>query len=174
MILCRKAQDKKGTSEVTDMPWWGNLIIILAVAAAAILGIYFLNKRNQKKLNEQQEQIDASKQQISMLVIDKKKMKIKNSGMPQMVYDQMPWYGKLRKFPIVKAKVGPRIMTFIAENEVFDLIPVKTEIKATVSGLYIVDVRSIRGSLESAKKKKNKEKKESKFDILIKKGRGEM
>ena len=152
------------------MPWWGTLIIILAIVAAAIAGIYFLNKRNQKKLDEQQVQIDATKQTVSMLVIDKKKLKIKQAGMPQMVVDQVPWYLRWRRFPVVKAKVGPRIMTFIAEDKVFDLIPLKTEIKATVSGLYIVDVRGLRTSL----KKKKKNKKESKIDVLLKKGRGEM
>ena len=36
----------------------------------------------------------------------------------------------------------------------FDLIPVKKEIKAEVSGLYIVGVKGIRGSLEAPQKKK--------------------
>lgn len=152
------------------MPWWGTLIIILAVVAAAVAGIYFLNKRNQKKLDEQQVQIDATKQVISMLVIDKKKLKIKQAGMPQMVVDQVPWYLRWRRFPVVKAKVGPRIMTFIAEDKVYDQIPLKTEIKATVSGLYIVEVKGLRTSLTS----KKKSKKESKIDVLLKKGRGEM
>ena len=45
-----------------------------------------------------------------------------------------------------------------------------------VSGLYIVDVRGLRTPLEqkSTKKKKQVKKEDSKFDILIKKGRGEM
>lgn len=152
------------------MPWWGTLIIIAAIVAAGILVIYLLNKRNQKKLDEQQEQIDATKQTISMLVIDKKKMRITKAGMPQMVVDQVPRYLRWRKFPVVKAKVGPRIMTFIAENTVYDQIPLKTELKATVSGLYIVEVRSIRTALTS----KKKAKKETKFDQLLKKGRGEI
>ena len=152
------------------MPWWGTLIIILAITAAVILIFYFLGKRNQKKMDQQQEQIDATKQTVSMLVIDKKKLRITKAGMPQMVVDQVPWYLRWRKFPVVKAKVGPRIMTFIAEDKVFDQIPLKTEIKATVSGLYIVEVRSIRTALTS----KKKAKKETKIDVLLKKGRGEM
>ena len=63
-------------------------------------------------------------------------------------------------------------MTFIADDSIFDQIPLKTEIKATVSGLYIIDVRGVRTSLTS--KKKGKEKKESKLDTLLKKGRGEI
>ena len=37
---------------------------------------------------------------------------------------------------------------------VFDLIPVKKEIKAEVSGLYIVGVKGIRGNLDAPVKKK--------------------
>ena len=152
------------------MPWWGTLVIILAIVAAALFVIYLLGKRNQKKIDEQQVQIDATKQTVSMLVIDKKKLRISQAGMPQMVADQIPWYLRWRRFPVVKAKVGPKVMNFIAETSVYDQIPLKTEIKATVSGLYIVEVRSIRTSLTS----KKKQKKESKIDTLLKKGRGEI
>ena len=53
-----------------------------------------------------------------------------------------------------RAKVGPKINILIADEKVFDLIPVKKEIKAEVSGLYIVGVKGIRGSLEAPQKKK--------------------
>ena len=53
------------------------LLIILAVLVIVLLVLYFLGKRMQKKQDEQQAQIDASKQTVSMLIIDKKKMKIK-------------------------------------------------------------------------------------------------
>ena len=152
------------------MPWWGTLVIILAIVAAALFVIYLLGKRNQKKIDEQQVQIDATKQTVSMLVIDKKKLRISQAGMPQMVVQQVPWYLRWRRFPVVKAKVGPKVMNFIADTAVYDQIPLKTEIKATVSGLYIVEVRSIRTSLTS----KKKQKKESKIDTLLKKGRGEI
>ena len=39
-------------------------------------------------------------------------------------------------------------------DRVFDLIPVKKEIKAEVSGLYIVGVKGIRGNLDAPVKKK--------------------
>ena len=58
------------------------------------------------------------------------------------------------KLPIVKAKVGPKISVLIADEKVFDLIPVKKEVKAEVSGLYIVGVKGIRGSLETPAPKK--------------------
>lgn len=129
------------------------LIVIAAVLVGGIILLYFLGKRAEKKKAEQDEQIAAAAQQITMLVIDKKKLKLKDSGLPQAVIDQSPRMAKLAKLPIVKAKVGPKIMTFIAEGTVFDMIPVKKEVKATVSGLYITGVKGLRGTIEAPKKK---------------------
>ncbi len=97
--------------------------------------------------------MEAMKQTVSMLIIDKKKLRMKDSGLPQMVIDQTPKMMRRAKLPIVKAKVGPRIMTLICDTTIFDQIPVKKEVKATVSGIYITDVRGIRGSLEQPEKK---------------------
>ncbi len=157
------------------MQWWQVLIIVAGAVSAVLLILYFTGKKRQKQAESQQEQIEQSKQHCSMLVIDKKKMKIKESGLPQMVYEQLPRLMRWRKFPIVKAKVGPRIMTFIADPRVFEVIPVKKEVKATVAGLYITEVRGIRGNLElTEKQKKEQKRKESKFDQLLRKGRGEL
>lgn len=130
------------------------LLVILVIMIAAIAALYIFGKKAQKKQEEQQAQIEAAKQTVSMLVIDKKRMPIKESGLPQMVIDQTPKLLRRSKLPIVKAKVGPRISILIADEKVFDLIPVKKEIKAEVSGLYIVGVRGIRGSLQAPEKKK--------------------
>ena len=153
------------------MEWWQILIIVLAAVAAVIIILYILGKRAKKKQEAQQEQIEASKQTLSMLIIDKKKLRIKDSGLPQMVIDQTPKLMRRTKLPVVKAKVGPKIMTFIAEASVYEIIPGKKEIKATVSGLYIIGAKGIRGSLEQPKSKK---KKESAFNRLLRKGRGEI
>lgn len=119
------------------------LIIVIALAVLLIV-FYFLGKKAQKKQDEQQEVIDQTKQQISMLILDKKKLKPKDSGLPAVMTDQIPWYLKNSKLPIVKAKVGPKIMNFIADAKIYDDIPVKKEVKAYVSGLYITSVRGIR------------------------------
>ena len=126
------------------------LLVILVILIAAVIALYFFGKKAQKK----QAQIQANKQTVSMLVIDKKRMPLKDSGLPQMVIDQTPKLMRRSKLPIVKAKVGPKINILIADEKVFDLIPVKKEIKAEVSGLYIVGVKGIRGSLEAPQKKK--------------------
>ena len=130
------------------------LLVILVILIGLLVGLYFFGKKTQKKQEEQQAQIEASKQTVSMLVIDKKRMPLKESGLPQMVIDQTPKLLRRSKMPIVKAKVGPKISILIADEKVFDLIPVKKEIKAEVSGLYIVGVKGIRGSLETPAPKK--------------------
>ncbi len=148
---------------------WMILLIISIILAAIIVVLYFMGKRAQKKQEEQQAQIDAAKQNVTMLIIDKKKMRLKDAGFPQMVIDQTPKLLRRTKYPIVKAKVGPRIMTFLTDKDVFEQIPLKKEIRATVSGLYITNVKGLRGPLENPKAKK----KESKLDQLLRKGRGE-
>ena len=135
------------------MKVWQVLLIILIVLVAIVAILYFLGRRMQKKQEAQQEQIEAAKQTVSMLIIDKKRMKLKESGLPQMVIDQTPKRMRRAKLPIVKAKIGPRIMTLVADERVYYLIPVKMEVKATVSGIYITGVKGLRGSLEAPKKK---------------------
>ncbi len=89
-----------------------------------------------------------------MLIIDKKKMKLNESGLPAAVLEQAPKYMRRAKLPIVKAKIGPQIMSLICDAEIFDNVPVKKEVKATVSGIYITDVKGIRGALPAAPAKK--------------------
>ena len=130
------------------------LLVILVILIGILIALYFFGKKTQKTQAQQQAQIEATKQTVTMLVIDKKRMPIKESGLPQMVIDQTPKLMRRSKLPIVKAKIGPRVQVMIADEKVFDLIPVKKEIKAEVSGLYIVGVRGLRGKLEAPPQKK--------------------
>ncbi len=129
-------------------------IIVLVVLVVILVVMYFLGKKAQKRQEEQQAQIDAMKQTVSMLIIDKKRMKIKESGLPQMVIDQTPKLLRNTKLPIVKAKVGPQIMTLACDEKIFDLVPVKREVKAVVSGIYITDVKGLHGKQIVAPPKK--------------------
>ena len=130
------------------------LLVILVIAVIALAVLYFLGRRLEKRQVEQQQLLEMSKQTVSMLVIDKKKMKIKDSGLPKMVTDQVPWYMKRAKFPIVKAKIGPKVTTLIADERVFLQLPVKTEAKVVISGLYITEIKSVRGGIPPLPKKK--------------------
>ena len=151
------------------------LLVVLVIAAVALVVLYFLGRKLEKRQVEQQALLEAAKQTVSMLVIDKKKMKIKDAGLPKMVYEQTPKYMRWAKVPVVKAKVGPKVMTLMADERVFALLPVKTEAKVVVSGIYITDIKSIRGgsvtplpktkgSFARSKKDKDEKKSESPKD----------
>ena len=131
------------------------LIVILVVLIIALVALYIFGKRAEKKQAAQREQMEAAAQVISMLIIDKKKMKLKESGLPASVIENTPKYLRRTKIPVVKAKIGPRIMTLMCENKVFEVLPVKKEVKAVVSGLYITEIKSVRGgAIEPPQKKK--------------------
>ena len=130
------------------------LLVSLAVLIVVMVALYFLGKKMQKKKEEQDAQMAAVAQTIPLLVIDKKKMKLSESGLPQAVLDQTPKMMRRSKMPVVKAKVGPKVTTFLCDAEIFDQIPVKQQVKATVSGLYITGIKGMRGPLDTVPKKK--------------------
>ncbi len=128
------------------------LIVIIVVLIAALVALYFFGKKAQRRQAVQEEQMAAMAQTVSMLVIDKKRMKLSQSGLPSQVIEQTPKLLRWNKLPIVKAKVGPKVMTLVCDEKVFELIPVKREVKVVVSGIYISAVKSARGGLETPKK----------------------
>lgn len=130
------------------------LIICLVVLVLAIV-FYFVGKRAQKKQEESQAQLEAVKQTVSMLVIDKGKIKFRDAGFPAIVVEKTPKRYHRMKTPVVKAKVGPKIMTFMCDADIYDVIPVKKEVKATISGIYITDVKGVRGKLDTPPEKKS-------------------
>jgi len=140
------------------MEWWQILLIILAVAAVVFGVLYFVGKRMQKKQNETSAQMEAMKQVTSLLVIDKKKMKITQSGLPQAAIDQTPKYLRWTKVPVVKAKIGPKVMNILADPEVFKILPTGKEVKVEISGLYITGIKSVRGGSVELTKAQQKEK----------------
>ena len=132
------------------------LLVIMVVLILAIVALYFLGKKAEKNRAAQEEQMAAVAQQVSMLIIDKKRMRMKNSGLPEAVIAQTPWYAKNSKIPVVKAKVGPQVMTLICDAAIFDEMPIKKEVKATVSGLYITKVKGLHGKNAADDNKKKK------------------
>lgn len=130
------------------------LLVVLAVLLATTIGLYFLGKRMEKRQEEQRAQVEANARSVSLLIIDKKRMKLQDAGMPDAVVQAAPWYTKRAKLPIVKVKAGPQILNLICAEEIFDAIPVKKEVKATVSGLYLTSVRGLHGRLNSEPVKK--------------------
>ena len=142
------------------------LLVIAIVLLVAMVVLFFLGKRAEKKKEEQDAQIAAASQTVSMLIIDKKRMPLKDAGRPQQISEQTPKLMRRSKLPIVKAKVGPKVMTLIADEKIFDEIPIKKEVRATVSGLYITGVKGLRGPLEKpqVKKKSFRAKLQAKYE----------
>ena len=131
------------------MPVWVRVIIIvLAVIIGILIALIIIGRKMQKKQQASQADIEAASQIISMLVIDKKKMKVKDATLPKVVAEQIPKYMQFAKLPLVKAKVGPKVITLIADVKVFDALPLKTEVKVAVSGIYITEIKYIRGKVE--------------------------
>lgn len=125
------------------MATWLQVLLIVLVVLVVVLGIlYFVGRRLQKKAESQQGLIEQSKQTVSILVIDKKKLRMKDSNLPKMVQDQVPVYLKWRKMPLVKAKIGPKITTLMCDDRVFKDLPLKKLIKVDLAGMYIVGIKS--------------------------------
>ena len=137
------------------MPVWSIvLLVIIAILVVALIALIIVGNKLRKKQTENQAQIDAAKQIMSMLIIDKKKMKLKEAGLPKIVLEQTPKYLQRSKVPVVKAKIGPKVMTLMADPKVYDQI--KAEVKAEVSGIYITGIKSVRGGKIVVEEKKAK------------------
>ena len=89
------------------------LLVILAVLVIALIVLYFLGKKAEKKQAEQEKMLESAAQQVTMLIIDKGKMRLKDAGFPAIVMESTPKYLRRSKVPVVKAKVGPKIMTLM-------------------------------------------------------------
>ena len=139
------------------------LLVLAVLLVGGVVALYFAGKKAQKKQAEQQEMMEANKQTASMLIIDKKRMRLKDAGLPQMVLDQTPKLMRRTKLPILKVKVGPQIMSLICDEKIFDSVPVKKEVKAVISGIYVLDVKGLHGKVAVTPVKK------SKFKQLIEK-----
>lgn len=125
------------------------LLIVLAVIVVLLVALTIYGKKLQKKSEQSQAQMKAGAQTVSILVIDKKRMKLKEANLPKIVLDQTPKYLRGSKVPIVKAKIGPKVMTLMCDEKIFDLIPVKKEVKAVMNGIYIMDVKGLRVNLDA-------------------------
>lgn len=130
-----------------------NIVIIVLVVIAVIIAIlYFAGSKLMAKQADAEKAMKQMSMTMTLLVIDKKKLHVKDSGLMKQVQDAIPAYMKWRKLPIVKARVikaniagGAQVMSFICDPKVFKIIPVKTEVKVTIAGVYITKIHSAKG-----------------------------
>ncbi len=129
--------------------------IVLGVILVALIILSLVGKKLQKKSDAAQANITAGAQYYSIMVIDKKRMKLSEAGFPQIIVDQTPKWLRGRKVPVVKAKIGPKIASLMCDEKVFDKVPIKKEVKAFMNGIYIVDVKGLRSGLDTQQEKKS-------------------
>lgn len=154
------------------MNGWIIFAIVVVVLIGVMVALYFVGNKMQKKQMAQKEQINAAAQPVSMFIIDKKIMPLKDAKLPKMVMEQAPKRFQKTKVPIVKAKVGPQLMTLICDETIYDDVPPHGEVKAMVSGIYLTQVRTIHKGAKkalaaSAYDKNGKKRKKSMREKMI-------
>ncbi len=156
------------------MPWWLIMIIVIVVALAIMFVLYRVGDKLQKKQSAQREQMVEAEQPVNMLIIDKKMLPMKDAGLPKMVMEQTPKRYQKAKLPIAKVKVGPQIMNMICDDAIFDELPTRGEVKAMVSGIYIISVKSVRGKKVAQEEETGKKKKKGNWRTRMRKRQVEM
>jgi hypothetical protein len=121
--------------------WWHLYIILGVVAAGAGVGFYFLRKNLKQKVNDQQSLVNQHKVATSILVLEKRKDRVTNANMPKSVIDQIPKIYKIRKVPLVKAKIGPQVMDLLCDEAVFEKLPLRKTVRVDLAGIYIAAIK---------------------------------
>ena len=147
------------------MPWWLIMIIVIVVALAIMFVLY--------RVGDKLQMVEAA-QPMNMLIIDKKMLPMKDAGLPKMVMEQTPKRYQKAKLPIAKVKVGPQIMNMICDDAIFDELPTRGEVKAMVSGIYIISVKSVRGKKVAQEEETGKKKKKGNWRTRMRKRQVEM
>lgn len=130
---------------------WPILYAIIGVLVAILAFLYFrFRKKMKSRADEQQNLVDQHKQTVSLLILDKRMDKITNANMPKAVMDQVPKVYKIKKVPLVRAKMGPQVMDFMCEDAIFDKLPVKKSVNVEIAGIFIA---GIKGDKPKGKKK---------------------
>jgi len=130
------------------------VILIVIILIIVVVVLYFLNKWASRRMSSQQEMVERHKQTATIYIIDKKKDKITNANLPKAVASQVPRMGRLMKMPLVKAKIGPQIMTLICDNAVFPALPVKKNVTVEIAGAYIVSMKGQKTKQQLAEQRK--------------------
>ena len=140
-------------------------IIVLVLIAAIVAGLYYLNRRTIRRVIQTQDFIDQNRMTAQIFVIDKKQERPSAHNLPKNVFEQLPKSAQMRKTYLVKAKVGPQIITLMCDKPVYEVLPVKKNVKVDLAGMYIVSITGM--NLADKKKKTIREKMSARLNTMM-------
>jgi hypothetical protein len=123
------------------MEWYHYYIILAIILIILGVVIFFIRKKFKTKMNDQQSLVDQHKVTTTILVLEKRKDKVQNANMPKSVIEQIPKIYKIKKVPIVKAKIGPQVMDLLCDEEIFDKLPNKKSVQVELAGIFIAGIK---------------------------------
>jgi len=126
------------------MEWYHIWGIIIAVVIVLVVVFIILRKKLKKKISEQQTMVDQHKVATSILVLEKRKGKISEASIPKNVMSQIPKIYKLKKVPLVKAKIGNQVMDLLCDDAIFNKIPEKKTVVVEIAGIFICSVKPVK------------------------------
>ncbi|MCL2405382.1 MAG: hypothetical protein FWC92_07540 [Defluviitaleaceae bacterium] len=130
------------------------VVLVAIILAIIFVVLYFLNKWAGRRMADQQDMVERHKQPATIYVIDKKKDKITNANLPKAMASQVPRMGRMMKMPLVKAKIGPQIMTLVCDKAVYEALPVKKNVTVELAGAYIVSMKGMKTKQQLAEQRK--------------------
>jgi len=125
--------------------WWHLYMIMGTVVAGVAGGVIYIRKKMKKRLEDQESMVKQHKVATSILVLEKKKEKISNANIPKSVVDKIPRVYKIKKVPIVKAKIGAQVMDLLCDEDVFDKLPERKSVRVDLAGIFIAGVKPGKG-----------------------------
>jgi len=133
-------------------------VIIAVLIIAAFIGYRFFRRYLNRKMVEQKTIVNENKQTVSIFVMEKRKGKITSANLPKSVTDQIPVLYKIKKMPLITAKVGPQIVTLICDDDLYDKIPDKKNVNVELAGIFIASIKQQQNTSKAKNKSKRKKR----------------
>ena len=134
------------------------VILVTLIVAVVVFAMFMLNRWAAKKYGAQKDMIDKAKQTVSIYVIDKKRARAADAHLPKAIMENLPRVYKVTKMNLIKAKVGPQITTLLCDKKVYEVMPVKKNVKVDLAGIYIIEVKGVKSKKELKAQAKQKKK----------------
>lgn len=101
-----------------------------------------VEKKKQKNINTAK--TEGNYVTTTLIVLGKGKKKPKDSSLPQYAIDALPVLIRDSELPMLKVKIGAKIMTVVCENEVFEKVKPGDYVKAEMAGMVIEKAKALK------------------------------